>query len=201
MHISEGVLTPQVLAAGGAVAAVGLAVGLKRMSAERVPEVAVLSSAFFVGSLVHVPVGPVSAHLVLSGITGLLLGWAAFPSIFVGLVLQAVLFQYGGLTTLGVNTLIMALPALVGYYLFGGLARSGSAKKVWLGGFCAGAFAIAGGAVIMALSLGASGEGFVEPAKLAVYSNIPVMVAEGVITGFCVSFLKKVKPEMLEARR
>ena len=47
--------------------------------------------AIFVASLVHVPVGPSSMHLVLNGLLGLLLGWAAFPAILVGLLLQAVL--------------------------------------------------------------------------------------------------------------
>ncbi|MFC1526937.1 energy-coupling factor ABC transporter permease, partial [Candidatus Latescibacterota bacterium] len=77
MHISEGVLSPPVLAAGAALAAGGLAIGLKRMQPHDVPKVAVLSSAFFVASLIHVPIGPTNAHLVLNGVTGLLLGWAS----------------------------------------------------------------------------------------------------------------------------
>ena len=46
-------------------------------------------------------------HLILNGLLGMLLGWAAFPSIFVALMLQAILFQYGGITVLGVNTFNM----------------------------------------------------------------------------------------------
>ena len=62
--------------------------------------VAILAAHFFVGSLIHVPVGPSSVHVVLNGLLGMLLGWAAFPSIFVALMLQAILFQYGGITVL-----------------------------------------------------------------------------------------------------
>jgi cobalt/nickel transport system permease protein len=83
------------------------------MEHKEVPKVAILSSVFFVASLIHVPLGPSSVHLILNGIMGVLLGWTAFPAILVALALQGVLFQFGGITTLGVNTLNMALPCNV----------------------------------------------------------------------------------------
>ena len=70
-------------------------------------------AAFFAGSLIAIPVGPSSVHLMLGGLIGLMLGTAAFPALFVALALQALLFGMGGLTTLGVNTLNMALPGVV----------------------------------------------------------------------------------------
>ena len=96
MHVSEGVLAAPVLVSGTALTAGGVALGLKKMEATAVPAVALLSSAFFVASLIQVPVGPVSVHLVLNGLTGLILGGMAFPAILVGLALQAVFFQFGG---------------------------------------------------------------------------------------------------------
>ena len=113
MHISEGVLSPPVLIAGGGLAAAGVAYALKKTDYDRVPQVGIVSAAFFVASLIHVPIGPASVHLVLNGLTGLLLGWAAVPAILVALFLQGIIFQFGGLTTLGVNTLNMALPAVL----------------------------------------------------------------------------------------
>ena len=108
MHISEGVLSGPVLISGGALAAVGTAIGLRKLDYDHIAKAGMLSAAFFVASLVHVPIGPANAHLVLNGLVGLLLGWAAFPAILVALVLQAVLFQFGGITVLGVNTIITA---------------------------------------------------------------------------------------------
>ena len=108
MHISEGVLSGPVLISGGALAAAGTAIGLKKLDYDRIAQAAILSAAFFVASLIHVPIGPANAHLILNGLVGLLLGWAAFPAILVALVLQAMLFQFGGITALGVNTMIMA---------------------------------------------------------------------------------------------
>ena len=61
----------------------------------------------------HVPVGPFSMHLVLSGIAGLLLGWGTLTVVTVGLLLQALFIGFGGLTVLGVNISIMALPGAI----------------------------------------------------------------------------------------
>ena len=133
MHISEGVLSPEVLAVGGAATLAGAAWGLKKLQQEDLPKVALMSAAFFVASLIHVPLGPASLHLVLGGLVGLLLGWSAFPAILVALALQALLFSFGGLVVLGANTLIMALPALICHWLFSPLARS-SHRVTALGG-------------------------------------------------------------------
>ena len=81
MHVSEGILDAPVLLAGAVVAAAGTAIGLRRLKAETVPRVGVMAAAFFVASLVHVPVGGSSVHLVLNGLAGLLLGWAVFPAL------------------------------------------------------------------------------------------------------------------------
>jgi len=196
MHISEGVLNGQTLLAGGVLAAAGTAIGLKALDYDRIAQVGILSASFFVASLIHVPLGPSSIHLILNGIVGLLLGWAAFPAILVALLLQGVFFQYGGITTLGVNTVIMAAPAVVCYYLFGPLVRRGRAAAgaaAFGCGFCA----VLLGALLVALFLMATGEGFFEIAGLVAVAHIPVMVIEGIVTAFAVAFLKKVYPELL----
>ena len=114
MHISEGVLSAPVLVSGGVLAAAGTAIGLKKIDYDQLARVGILSATFFVASLVHVPLfGPVSIHLIMNGLVGLLLGWAAFPAILVALLLQAVFFQFGGVPKLGVNTNIMGLPGVL----------------------------------------------------------------------------------------
>lgn len=197
MHISEGVLSAPVLAAGAALTAGGVAIGLKKMKTDQVPAVALLSSAFFVASLIQVPLGPASVHLVLNGLTGLLLGWMAFPAILVGLALQAIFFQFGGLTSLGVNTFNMAFPAVLVHYLFIPLTRSANRTWVFAGSVFAGALAILLSGLLIGLSLVFTGESFWKVAQLVVVAHIPIMVIEGLLTGFCVLFLQKVKPELL----
>jgi cobalt/nickel transport system permease protein len=201
MHISEGILSAPVLVTGAALATGGVALGLKKMDYERIPEVAVLSSAFFVASLIHVPLGPSSVHLVLNGLVGVLLGWMAFPSILVALVLQALLFQFGGFTVLGVNAFNMAAPAVASYYLFNHLVRRGNYAVSVGAAFLAGVLGVGGGTLLIALCLVTTGEEFVGVAKVILLAHIPVMIIEGLITSFCVLFLKKVKPELLEVGR
>ena len=201
MHISEGVLSAPVLITGAVLSAAGVAIGLRKMSYDKIPQVAVLSSAFFVASLIHVPIGPSAVHLVLNGLLGILLGWMAFPSILVALSLQALLFQFGGFTVLGVNTMIMAAPALFAYMLFSPLVKRERIPLVATGGFLAGMTGIAFGALIVAFTLIWTGESFVNVAKVIMITHIPVMIIEGIVTAFCVVFLKKVKPEILEVSK
>ena len=196
MHISEGVLSAPVLVAGGALAAAGTAIGLKKIDYDHLARVGILSATFFVASLVHVPIGPSSVHLILNGIVGLLLGWAAFPAILVALLLQAVFFQFGGITTLGVNTIIMALPAVICFYLFAPLMHKNQ-RILLLGGFGCGFCAVFFGALLVGLALMFTEENFLAVATLVVTAHIPVMIIEGIITAFCVVFLKKVQPAML----
>lgn len=196
MHISEGVLSPAVLGAGAVLAAAGVAVGLRRVDYERLMSVAMLAATFFAGSLVHVPVGPASAHLILNGLLGIFLGWATFPAILVALVLQAVLFQYGGVTTLGVNTVSMALPAVLAGCAVRPLLH-GSASARAAAGFLCGFLAVAGAALLTALALGLSDEGFARSAQILLAAHVPVMAAEGVITALIVSFVARVRPESL----
>ncbi len=200
MHISEGVLSPAVLGAGAALAVAGLAVGLRKLDYDRLMTVAILAATFFVGSLIHVPIGPSSAHLILNGLVGILLGWAAFPAIFVALLLQAVLFQYGGFTVIGVNTFNMAFPAVICWYLFRPLLTRSPALRA-AAGFACGALAVAGAGFLTAVSLGLSSEGFASAAKIIFMAHIPVMIAEGVITALTLSFIARVRPEMLEFSR
>jgi cobalt/nickel transport system permease protein len=198
MHISEGILAAPVLVGGAALTAAGLGVALKKLNNEDIPKVGVLSAGFFVAGLIHVPIGVASVHLVLNGLIGLILGWLSFPAIFVGLLLQSIMFQYGGITALGVNTFNMAVPALVSYFLFGRLARRTRKSYVSsVSAFLAGSLAIFLSGIFVGFSLYLTGEAFLPAAKLLVTGHIPVMLIEGIITAACLTFLKKVKPELL----
>lgn len=185
-----------VLVSGAALAAVGTGIGLKSLDYDRIARAGILSASFFVASLVHVPIGPSSVHLILNGVVGLLLGWGAVPAILVALLLQAVLFQFGGITTLGVNTVIMAAPAVLVYHAFGSMAKRADRLGL-VGAFCVGFWSVLLSGVIAAAALVLTGENFVEVAGLILAAHLPVMVIEGIVTLFCVVFLRKVQPSLL----
>lgn len=196
-HIPDGLLSLPVLAGFGAVAAAGVGLGLRALDDRAIPRVALLAAVVFAASLVAVPVGPSSVHLLLSGLLGVMLGWAIFPAVLVALALQAVLFGFGGLTTLGVNTVNIALPgALVGLVLGPAIRR---AAPLWAGllagfgaGLCVGATA---GGVALALRLSASE--FVPAAKVLALTYLPLALVEAAVTGMVVAFLARVEPRAL----
>lgn len=196
MHISEGVLSAPVLIGSGVLTMAGTAIGLKKMDYDHIAQAGILSAAFFMASLIHVPIGPSSVHLLLNGIVGIILGWGAFPAILVGLALQAMLFQFGGITVLGVNTLNVAGPAILCYYLFGRLIQKGNGITL-VAAFACGALSVFLTSIMVALSLLFTEENFFEVAALVVTAHLPVMVIEGIMTAFCIGFLKKVKPDSL----
>ncbi len=199
MHISEGVLSPSLLAAGGVLTFVGTAIGLKKLDYDRVMNASLLTATFFVASLIHVPLGPGSIHLIMGGLMGILLGWISFPVILVALFLQMVFFQYGGLIVLGVNTTIMALPAVICFYLFRPWFKQ-EGKKRQIAAFSCGFFSVLLSSLLMALALFSTDRGFFQASLLIIAAQIPLMFIEGIITMFTVTFLAKVQPEFLQIR-
>lgn len=197
-HIPDGVLSAPVLIAGAAVSLLGCGYGLRQLDEERIPEVAVLSAVFFVASLVHFPVGPSSVHLILNGLTGIVLQWPSFPAIAVALLLQAVLFGFGGIVVLGVNIMNMAVPAVLCGYLFRAIAGDGSSRsRVLWGAALAGGIGVLLTASMVAVVLALSGREFLVAAKLVVVAHLPVALIEAAFSAAVIGLLSKVKPTLL----
>ena len=203
MHIGEGILTTPagqcLLAAGAVAAAAGTFVGLRRLDEEQIPKAAVLGSAFFVASAIQVPLGGSSVHLVLCGLMGLVLGWAVFPVVLVGLILQMAFFSIAGPTVLGLNTVIMALPGVVCYYLFGAAVRGTSRATIYAAGFAAGATGVVLGALLSSSALLFTDRTFTVLAGGFLALHLPVALIEGFVTGSVVVLLRQVRPEVLRA--
>lgn len=195
-HIPDGVLSPPVLIAGAALATAGTAHALRRLEPDDLPPVALLSAAFFVASLVQVPLGPSGAHLMLTGLMGLVLGWSAFPAVLVALILQLLMFGVGGLTSLGVNVMAMALPAAAVGVLLRPLLRRGQ-MAASLAGAAAGVAGVLMTGLLVALALAASGEAFVPAAKLVALAHLPLALVEGLVTAAAVRLLYRVRPSAL----
>jgi cobalt/nickel transport system permease protein len=143
VHISDGVLTLSWLAGGFVLAGLGVALALWRMRDEEIPRIALLTAAFFVASSIHIKVGPTSWHLLFNGLVGVLLGRRAGLAIVLGLALQYFLLMHGGFATLGVNTCIMLLPALLAAVLFQGLRSAPWLARPWFRAVLIGASTLA----------------------------------------------------------
>lgn len=197
MHISDGVL-PVTVSLGTYVASAGILIwSLRRTRPDDLPKVAVMTAAFFVASLIHLPFGPTSVHLLIPGLIGALLGPSAFLAIGLGLVLQCLLFQFGGLTAIGANLLMMGLPALLAGWIFYHFKGDTRRRRILIGALCGGGATVFS-ALLLALLLVTGGEDFWGVAKLALAAHVPVLLVEAGVSAMVVSFLLKVKPELLE---
>lgn len=201
MHIADGVLPTSVIFSTFALSSAGIAYSLRKIHPDDLPKIAVVTASFFVASLIHLPLGPTSVHLLLPGLVGILLGpAAAFLSITIGLVLQAILFQFGGLTALGANSLMTGVPAVLCGLFFFRFQGTTQRTKVT-------SAALAGGlgtllaALLLAGLLYTSGESFFRVAQLAVVAHIPIIFIEALVSAATVSFIFRVKPEMLHWSR
>ncbi|WP_319532028.1 cobalt transporter CbiM [uncultured Cohaesibacter sp.] len=200
-HIPDGLLSLPVLIGGGAVAATGVAMGLRSIDDRAIPRIAILSAVFFSASLLSVPVGPSSVHVLLSTLMALMLGPGIFPAVLVALLLQTILFGFGGLTTLGVNTINIALPGFVVALLIGSMIRRASSPmSASVIGAVGAAVAVFGTGGLVAISLWLSSSDYVPAAKVLLVTYLPLSIGEALICGTVIGFLKKTSPETLFPR-
>jgi cobalt/nickel transport system permease protein len=185
MHISEGILSTPIIVVTTTIIVPLIALIVKKIENKDITKVAMMSGLFFISSFIHIPLGFTSIHLVLSGLIGAVLGLNAILAIFIALIFQALFFGYGGISTLGINTLIIALPALIAYKIY----LSNIKIKYFLIGF----IPILVSSILLNLSLILNGEEFITSAKIIFLSNIPLMFLEGFITLFIFRFLSKAK--------
>ncbi len=212
MHISEGILPAQLCISGYGLTSLITWYSLGQINRlpnpkANIPKASLLTAAFFVASSINIPIPPASVHLVLNGLLGTVLGYYAFPAILIGLFFQGIMFGHGGLTTLGINALIMGVPALLAYqifqlrHVFGKIIKENLSMRIF--GFIAGASAIGISSLIFfSLIITNLPSGFDDSLEQkAIYgliiSHIPLMGIEGILTAMVVSFLHRVMPELL----
>ncbi|MFO0931365.1 MAG: energy-coupling factor ABC transporter permease [Planctomycetota bacterium] len=207
MHIPDGFLdVPTAIAAGG-LAAAGVAVGLRgvrrTLPPHRRPLLGTAAAFVFAAQLLNFPVAAgTSGHLLGATLATVLLGpFAAVVVLTCVVVLQALLFQDGGLTALGANVLDMAVVApAVAAAVHRGVARAlggGPRARLLATGFAAWCSTVAA-AVACAGMLAASGTvawGAVLPAMVGVH--MLVGLGEGVVTTLVVAAVGRLRPELV----
>lgn len=115
MHLAEGVLPIGQALGWGAVAAPVIGWSLRGAQGDGAPSPVIMAGAtslLFAATLLPLPVPVVGAtsHICLTPVLALIVGVRniVWPTFFV-LVLQAIFFAHGGLTTLGVNTVTLGV--------------------------------------------------------------------------------------------
>jgi cobalt/nickel transport system permease protein len=221
MHIPDGYLSPSTCAVlyGTAIPFWYVAFArVKRLLRTRlVPLLAVVSAFCFVIMMFNVPLpGGTTGHAVGVGAATVVLGpWASMLSVSIALLIQAVFFGDGGITTLGANCFNMAivgsLAAHLVYRVVAGRTAITSSRRV-LAAALAGYAAINMAALLAACELGiqplffkdASGAPLYAP--YALHIAIPAMMlghltfaglAELFVSGGVVAYLQRTNPALL----
>jgi len=120
LHIPDGILPGWLVIAGWLLTAVMLAFSIYRTRHKelkrKIPLIGIISALMIV--CMTIPIVPIAYHINLSVIAGIILGPAvAFISIFIVDFLIA-MFGHGGITVVGLNTVVVGAEALIGFYLF-----------------------------------------------------------------------------------
>lgn len=200
MHLADGIVPVSHalvgFVGGGLLTAVSLH-RIRRLADPQalVPRAALVGAVFFAVTLISIPAPPVSMHLVLCALTGILLGWFAVPVIVVGLFFQAILFGHGGLTTLGLNALILGVPALIACGVWR-LAGRQNRSNLLLG------FTLGAGGVLIAVALFVTvvlaglpihldAQTERQALTLLVIAYLPLAVIEGIVTAATLGFLQR----------
>ncbi len=195
VHISSSVLQPAWTVVGFLLVTPLLALALWRVNEREIPRIGVLTAAFFVASSVHIPLGMASVHLLLNGLVGVILRLRSPLAVAVGLTLQTLLIGHGGPDALGVNFVVLTLPALLAGVVCRKLFRvmPAFAAGAVVGGGTAVLTVLFHAAVVYAGSVDRSG--FV--AGVSLVAHLPVIAVEAVGVGFACRVLAKAKPEWL----
>lgn len=199
MHISEGILKAEIIIPAAVVAGVWVAYLLYRLNFKDIPKIACMSAIFFVASFIHIPLGPTAIHLILGGLVGAFLGVNAIIAIFVGLLLQALFFGYGGISVLGVNLLMIAVPTIFARYFVKLSFKEQKYQKIYryICWFLVGFIPLLCSSLILSGVLVLNGKEFLAISGLALAANFPLMIVEGIISLFAISFIYRVNKELL----
>src|SRR5579883_450224 len=185
MHIPDNFLSTPVWASLDALSVPAVGLMIKRAGRDlpetRIPLLGVMGAFVFAAQMINFPVGAgTSGHLVGGALLALTLGpWAATVVMTAILVVQALVFQDGGITALGANILNMALAGVwLGYWpvkLIGGAAARQRAA-VFLGGW----LSVFGAALLATVELSLS---HVAPNRPLFASMLGIHAVTGFIEG------------------
>ncbi len=208
MHIPDGFLSPPVAIATGIASAAVIAVALNRtresLGLRQAPIMGLTTAFVFAAQMINFPVaGGTSGHLLGGALASVVLGnpWAATLAMSTVFIIQSVLFADGGITALGANIFNMGLVGIwVGWWLLQPLQRllGGSRNRLPLAAGIAASLSVVAASICCAIELAISGTvslNIALPAMVGVH--ILIGIGEGVITASVLTYLVKVRPDLL----
>ncbi len=208
LHIPDGFLSLPVSLFGWIVAVGLIAVSLKRVKStygdRTVSLMGVCAAFIFAAQMINFPIpGGTSGHLLGGTLAGALLGpWAGSLVMIAVFIVQAVLFQDGGITVLGPNIFVMGLIGTFGgYYVYRSI-RFALGRDKWSATAVALAVAawlsVVVAAVITAVMLALSGTVPLVVALVAMVSwHVLIGIGEALITVAAIGYVWRTRPDLL----
>ncbi len=209
MHIPDGVLSPAVSVATGAISVGVVGFSLRKLNdslADRtVPMTGMMAAVIFAGQMVNFPVGGTSGHLVGGVLASTVLGpWAGCLALAIVLIVQCLLFADGGIMALGANILHMGVIAGAGGYAMMSFIRTrfkDDRKGVLVGSILAAWLSVMAGAALFCveffLSQNGHGYDFRNLFTLMVSAHSVIGIGEALITGAAVAVILNQRPDLV----
>lgn len=208
MHIPDGFISPPVaivtsLASAGAVS-LAMSHNRRNLGLQQAPIIGLTTAFIFAAQMINFPVAAgTSGHLLGGTLAAVVLGspWAGMIALATVLLIQAFLFADGGITALGANIFNMAVLGVgLGWILtqtLQGLLGGSKLRLPLAAGISAGVSVVVA-ALACSLELALSGTSSL-PMILPAMTGIHILigVGEGIITGSVLTYLIKVRPEIL----
>ena len=196
MHIPSGFLEPQIWIPMNGISAVGVGYALKKsgelVDERKIPVMGVMAAFIFAAQMVNFPVmGGTSGHLIGSALAVAILGmWPSMVVMTSVVLVQALLFQDGGLDALGANVFNMSILGCLISGMIIGTGRKFGQKAFYSSVALAGWLSVVCAAISCAIQLGLSSTSpikIVLPAMAAVHAVIGAF--EGFITVVALRFI------------
>lgn len=202
MHIPDGLLSPPVWLTLDVAAVPAVVYMSRRLTDEgeesKAPLLGVMGAFVFAAQMINFPVGAgVSSHLMGCALLAFTLGPAAATVVMTAvLVLQALVFQDGGVLALGPNIMNMAIAGVFAAYLPYRLAGGSNRRAPWifLGAFLS-VFVAAGMALAELFLSGTRMPSAATSAAIGLF--VVTAVIEGLITVAVVRSLEKIHPHWI----
>lgn len=233
LHIPDGILPGWLIMAGWLLTALILAFSIYRTKStelkRKIPLIGIISALMIV--CMTIPIVPIAYHINLSVIAGIILGPAlAFISIFIVDLIIA-MFGHGGITVVGLNTVVIGAEAFIGFYLFQlFMAMMGRDSVMWSSGLAAVISLILSTSILVGivytsqinpeLVIGIEGDHPTEQVKNEVMpqelikginiksfaKTILILLGigwllEGIITAFVIKYVSRVRPDLILPQR
>ncbi len=212
MHIPDGFLSTEIWAGMWLISLVIIAIAVqktnKHLGDKQVPLMGVLAAFIFAGQMLNVNLvvfGGTSGHLLGGVLAAVLLGPMTASLVMASIfIVQALIFQDGGVTALGANMFNMGfIGTILGYYIYTMLKKTIKGDKgILLSAAVTAWFTVVLASFFCAVEISLSGFTPLQVAvPLMVTVHLIVGMVEAALTFTSLAYIMKVRPDLLKLNK